>query len=63
MFAHQAIQPATALIAPVPPTPQQLAHGALAQRCAAESARFQKSVPHDTRFAHELLRRALAERD
>jgi len=63
MFPHPTIQPATALIAPVNPAPQQLALGALALRCAAENARFQQGVQHDTRYAHELLRRALAERD
>jgi DNA-directed RNA polymerase specialized sigma24 family protein len=45
------------------PAPQQLPLDALAQRCAAENARFQAGAPHETRFAHELLRRALAERD
>ncbi len=35
----------------------------LEQRCAAESERFYRGQPHDTRFAHELFRRALVERD
>jgi len=60
VFPLQTIHPATA---PIGSPVQQLALGALAQRCAAENARFQAGAPHDTQYAHELLRRALAERD
>jgi len=37
--------------------------GALIQRCVVESERFYRGQPHDTRFAYELFRRALVERD
>jgi DNA-directed RNA polymerase specialized sigma24 family protein len=35
----------------------------LARRCQAESERFSQGRPHDGRYAHELFRRALVERD
>jgi hypothetical protein len=35
----------------------------LARYCAAESERFYRGKSHDTRFAYELFRRALVERD
>ncbi|HJZ49981.1 MAG TPA: sigma-70 family RNA polymerase sigma factor [Roseiflexaceae bacterium] len=43
--------------------PMQLSLVALARRCAAESDHFYHSRPYDARFAHELFRRALVERD
>ena len=63
MLLYQTIPPSSALPMSALPAPQQLALGALAQRCAAENARFAAGAAHDTRYAHELLRRALAERD
>jgi hypothetical protein len=36
---------------------------ALQRRCVVESERFYRGQPHDTRFAFELCRRALVERD
>lgn len=35
----------------------------LMEHCAAESERFYRGQPHDTRFSYELFRRALVERD
>lgn len=35
----------------------------LERHCAVESERFYRGQPHDTRFAYELFRRALVERD
>lgn len=35
----------------------------LESHCATESERFYRGQPHDTRFAYELFRRALVERD
>jgi hypothetical protein len=35
----------------------------LERHCATESERFYRGQPHDTRFAYELFRRALVERD
>jgi DNA-directed RNA polymerase specialized sigma24 family protein len=43
--------------------PTQMTVDALARRCAAESERFYRGQTHDTRFAYELFRRALVERD
>ncbi|HNP70879.1 MAG TPA: sigma-70 family RNA polymerase sigma factor [Kouleothrix sp.] len=43
--------------------PRTLTLSALAQRSAAESEHFYRGRPHDTRFAYELFRRALTERD
>ena len=43
--------------------PTQLSLPALVRRCAAESDNFYHSRPYDARFAHELFRRALVERD
>jgi hypothetical protein len=42
--------------------PQQLETEALRGRCLVESERFYRGQPHDTRYAHELFRRALVER-
>jgi hypothetical protein len=36
---------------------------ALERHCVVESERFYRGHPHDTRFAYELFRRALVERD
>ena len=36
---------------------------ALVRCCSAESERFYKGLPHDTRFSYELFRRALVERN
>jgi DNA-directed RNA polymerase specialized sigma24 family protein len=41
----------------------QLSLPALVRRCAIESDHFYHSRPYDARFAHELFRRALVERD
>jgi hypothetical protein len=46
---------------PGDPAVMQLA--ALIRRCTAESERFYRGQPHDTRFSYELFRRALVERD
>jgi hypothetical protein len=43
--------------------PEQLEIGTLIRRCVVESERFYRGQPHDTRFAYELFRRALVERD
>ncbi|MDQ2996381.1 MAG: sigma-70 family RNA polymerase sigma factor [Chloroflexota bacterium] len=43
--------------------PMQLNLPTLVRRCATESDHFYHSRPYDTRFAHELFRRALVERD
>jgi hypothetical protein len=43
--------------------PKQLSLPALTRRCAIESEHFYHSRPYDARFAHELFRRALVERD
>ena len=43
--------------------PRQLSLGVLAQKCAIESSHFYRGRTHDTRFAYELFRRALVERD
>jgi hypothetical protein len=45
-----------------PFAPHQLATEALRRRCLAESERFYRGQPHDTRFAFELFRRALVDR-
>src|SRR5579859_6998204 len=36
---------------------------ALARQCCTESERFYRGQPHNTRFAYELFRRALVERN
>jgi hypothetical protein len=41
--------------------PAQMDLAALARRCLAESERFYRGQPHDTRFSYELFRRALVE--
>jgi hypothetical protein len=41
----------------------QIEIGALIRRCIVESERFYRGHPHDTRFAYELFRRALVERN
>jgi len=46
----------------IPPV-EQMSLGALVQCCIRESERYHRSQPHDTRFAYELFRRALAQRD
>ena len=43
--------------------PRALSLSALAQRCIVESEHFYRGRPHDTAFAYELFRRALAERN
>jgi hypothetical protein len=43
--------------------PMQLSLSALVRRCATESDNYYHSRPYDARFAHELFRRALVERD
>jgi hypothetical protein len=43
--------------------PTQMEIGALLRRCVVESERFYRGQSHDTRFAYELFRRALVERD
>jgi DNA-directed RNA polymerase specialized sigma24 family protein len=43
--------------------PMQLSLPALVRRCAIESDHFYHNQPYDARFAHELFRRALVERD
>ena len=43
--------------------PMQLSLPALVRRCATESDHFYHNRPYDARFAHELFRRALVERD
>jgi DNA-directed RNA polymerase specialized sigma24 family protein len=43
--------------------PMQMSLPALVRRCAIESEHFYHSRPYDARFAHELFRRALVERD
>jgi hypothetical protein len=43
--------------------PQQLSLLALARRCAAESEHFYRGQAYDPRFAYELFRRALVERN
>ena len=43
--------------------PMQLSLPALVRRCATESDHFYHNQPYDARFAHELFRRALVERD
>jgi DNA-directed RNA polymerase specialized sigma24 family protein len=43
--------------------PMQLSLPMLVRLCAAESDHFYHSRPYDARFAHELFRRALVERD
>src|SRR5690242_3295935 len=43
--------------------PMQLRLAALAHRCAVESERFFHGQSYDARFAYELFRRALIERD
>jgi len=42
--------------------PQQLETETLRRRCLVESERFYRGQSHDTRFAHELFRRALVDR-
>jgi len=43
--------------------PRALSLSTLAQRCIVESEHFYRGRPHDTAFAYELFRRALAERN
>jgi len=43
--------------------PRQMSLTVLAHHCAAESEHFYRGRSHDTRFAYELFRRALVERD
>lgn len=51
------------LTGPTMVDPRALSLGALAQRCIVESEHFYRGRPHDTAFAYELFRRALAERN
>jgi hypothetical protein len=44
-------------------TIERMSLGTLERHCAVESERFYRGQPHDTRFAFELFRRALVERD
>lgn len=48
--------------APDARAPQQMDTEALRCRCLAESERFYRGQPHDTRYAYELFRRALVDR-
>lgn len=48
--------------APEAPAPRHLDAEALRRRCLAESERYYRGQPHDTRYAYELFRRALVER-
>ncbi len=60
------VEPAYALAAPVSiaDTPlTQMELGALVQHCRVESERFYQRQPYDARFAYELFRRALVERN
>lgn len=50
-------RPADALV------PMQMEIGAIIRRSVVESERFYRGQPHDTRFAYELFRRALVERN
>jgi hypothetical protein len=43
--------------------PKRLSMAALVRHCAIESDHFYHNRPYDARFAHELFRRALVERD
>src|SRR5262245_34424784 len=43
--------------------PRQMSLAVLALHCATESERFYHGRSHDTRFAYELFRRAVVERD
>src|SRR5690348_10133353 len=43
--------------------PRQLSLAVLAQHCAIESTHFYRGRSHDTRFAFELFRRAIVDRD
>jgi DNA-directed RNA polymerase specialized sigma24 family protein len=43
--------------------PRQMSLAVLARHCAAESEHFYRGRSHDTRFAYELFRRAVVERD
>jgi hypothetical protein len=43
--------------------PEQFALDTLVRRCVAENERFRRGEPSDPSYAHELFRRALAERD
>jgi hypothetical protein len=43
--------------------PQRMGLSSLIARCAVESERFYRGRPYDSRFAFELFRRALVERD
>jgi DNA-directed RNA polymerase specialized sigma24 family protein len=45
------------------PTLRRLDIATLAGRCALENERFQRGQPSDPRYAYEIFRRALAERD
>lgn len=45
------------------PQPAQMDLEALRRRCVLESERFYRGQPHDTRYAYELFRRALVERN
>src|SRR5581483_3770656 len=43
--------------------PREMSLTALVQHCATQSEHFYRGRAHDTRFAYELFRRALVERD
>src|SRR5215213_11156132 len=70
MMAHKAAsqQPAGTRLSACPQAnesldPMQLSLPALVRRSATESDHFYHNRPYDARFAHELFRRALVERD
>jgi len=48
---------------PIAIDPRQISLAALAAHCVAESEHFYRGRAHDTRYAYELFRRALVERD
>lgn len=45
------------------PSPGHMDLATLMQRCAQESERFYRGLPHDTSYSYELFRRALVERN
>ncbi|MCU0491351.1 MAG: sigma-70 family RNA polymerase sigma factor [Chloroflexaceae bacterium] len=50
-------------LTPTEISPGQLDLSTLMRRCSAESERFYRGIPHDTRYSYELFRRALVERN
>jgi DNA-directed RNA polymerase specialized sigma24 family protein len=60
---RQATTDCTTNIRRPPEVLARLGTATLSQHCALENARFQRGQPSDPRYAYELFRRALAERD